>query len=142
MRSYLPMFNDDFFGGSALDQFFDDFAAPVGGMRVPKVDIEEMKDHYEIKADLPGFQKDEISITFADDVMTIEAKKDESKETKDEERHFLRKERVSSAFRRQFAVKGVKKEDIKADLKDGILTISLPKVEQEIEKSPYHIQIG
>ena len=121
MRSYLPMFNDDFFGGSALDQFFDDFAAPAGGMRVPKVDIEEMKDHYEIK---------------------IEAKKDESKETKDEERHFLRKERVSSAFRRQFAIKGVKKEDIKADLKDGILTISLPKVEQEIEKAPYHIQIG
>ncbi len=141
MRSLLPMFDDGFFGGSALDQFFDDFA-PASTVKVPKVDIEELKDHYEIKADLPGFTKDEVNVTYANDVLTIDAKKDDTKETKDEDRHFLRRERVTSAFRRQFAVKGIKKEDIKADLKDGILTISLPKVEQEIEKAPYHIQIG
>lgn len=141
MRSLLPMFDDGFFGGSALDQFFDDFA-PASTVKVPKVDIEELKDHYEIKADLPGFTKGEVSVTYANDVLTIDAKKDDTKETKDEDRHFLRRERVTSAFRRQFAVKGIKKEDIKADLKDGILTISLPKVEQEIEKAPYHIQIG
>lgn len=141
MRSLLPMFDDGFFGGSALDQFFDDFA-PASTVKVPKVDIEELKDHYEIKADLPGFTKDEVNVTYANDVLTIDAKKDDTKETKDEDRHFLRRERVTSAFRRQFAVKGIKKEDIKTDLKDGILTISLPKVEQEIEKAPYHIQIG
>ncbi len=141
MRSLLPMFDDGFFGSNALDSFFDDFS-PVSAVKVPKVDIEEMKDHYEIRADLPGFTKEEVSVTYANDVLTIDAKKDDSKETKDEDRHFLRRERVSSAFRRQFAVKGIKKEDIKADLKDGILTISLPKVEQEIEKAPYHIQIG
>lgn len=141
MRSLLPMFDDGFFGSNALDSFFDDFA-PASAVKIPKVDIEELKDHYEIKADLPGFTKGEVNITYVNDVLTIEAKKDESKETKDGDRHFLKRERVASAFRRQFAVKGIKKEDIKADLKDGILTISLPKVEQEVEKAPYHIQIG
>lgn len=141
MRSLIPWFDDSFFGGSALDSFFDDYA-PVSTVRVPKVDIEELKDHYEIRADLPGFTKEEIHITYVNDVLTIDAKKEETNEVKDEDRHFLRRERTTSAFRRQFAVKGIKKEDIKADLKDGILTISLPKVEQEIEKTPYHIQIG
>ncbi len=141
MRSLLPMFDDGFFGNGMLDSFFDDFS-PAAAVKVPKVDIEELKDHYEIKADLPGFTKDEVSITYTNDVLTIEAKKDDTKETKDEDRHFLRRERVATAFRRQFAVKGIKKEDIKADLKDGILTICLPKVEQEVEKAPYHIQIG
>lgn len=141
MRSLLPMFDDGFFGNGMLDSFFDDFS-PAAAVKVPKVDIEELKDHYEIKADLPGFTKDEVSITYTNDVLTIEAKKDDTKETKDEDRHFLRRERVATAFRRQFAVKGIKKEDIKADLKDGILTICLPKVEQEVEKASYHIQIG
>lgn len=141
MRSYLPMFDDGFFGSGALDRFFDDFSAP-SGVQVPKVDIEELKDHYEIKADLPGFAKEDVNVTYANDVLTISAKKNEAKETRDEKRHFLRKERSESSFCRQFAVKGIKKEDIKADLKDGTLTISLPKEQQEIENKPYHIQIG
>lgn len=141
MRSYLPMFDDGFFGSGALDRFFDDFSAP-SGVQVPKVDIEEMKDHYEIRADLPGFAKDEVNVTYNNDVLTISAKKQAESQKKDEARHFLRKERSEASFCRQFAVKGIKKESIKADLKDGILTISLPKEAPEVENKPYHIQIG
>lgn len=142
MRSYLPMFDDGFFGNGMMDRFFDDFAAPANNVKIPKVDIEELKDHYEITADLPGFTKDEVNVTYNNDILTIEAKKNSEKETKNDDRHFIRKERSSSSFVRQFSVKGIKKEDIKADLKDGILTISLPKEEKEIEQKPYHIEIG
>lgn len=142
MNSYLPMFDDGFFSNRMLDQFFDGFGAPAGDVKVPKVDIEELPDHYEIKADLPGFAKNEVNITYDHDILTLSAKKDSSKETKNEDRHFIRKERVTSSFCRQFSVKGIKKEEIKADLKDGILTVSLPKVKQEEVEKPYHIEIG
>lgn len=60
---------------------------------------------------------------------------------KDDDRHYIRRERSSSVFRRQFNVKGIKEDGIKAGLKDGILTITLPKLPQEIEKAPHRIQI-
>ena len=83
--------------------------------------------------DTPAAYKDYVSVPKVD----IE----EQTEEKDDDRHYIRRERSSSVFRRQFNVKGIKEDGIKAGLKDGILTITLPKLPQEIEKAPHRIQI-
>lgn len=140
MRSLLPMF-DDFFMDDGWDSFFDNAPAMRNRISVPRVDIEDKKDHYEVVADFPGFTKDQIHVSYEHDVLTLEAHKDNSKETNDKDKNFIRKERCASDFRCQFAVKGIKENGIKAALHDGVLTITLPKAEPEIDKGPTHIAI-
>ena len=140
MRSLLPMF-DDFFMDDGWDSFFDNAPAMRNRISVPREDIEDKKDHYEVVADFPGFTKDQIHVSYERGVLTLEAHKDNSKETNDKDKNFIRKERYASDFRRQFAVKGIKKNGIKAALHDGVLTITLPKAEPEIDKGPTHIAI-
>ena len=62
MRSLIPF--DGLFGNTVLDHFFDDDMPTVyqDYTAVPKVDIEDKKDHYEITCDMPGFKKEEIHI--------------------------------------------------------------------------------
>ena len=133
MRGLLPF--DGFFGDTALDHFFNDTpAAYKDYVSVPKVDIEDKKDFYEITCDMPGFTKDQISISYENGILSLSAQKEEQTD-------YIRRERSSSVFRRQFNVKGIKEDGIKAGLKDGILTITLPKLPQEIEKAPHRIQI-
>ncbi len=140
MRGLLPF--DGFFGDSAFDSFFNDVPTLYKDYRnVPKVDIEEKKDSYEITCDMPGFAKDQIQISYENGILTLAANKEEKRETKDDDRHFIRQERTSSGFRRQFSVKGIREEDIKAALKDGVLTVTLPKMKQEIQKVPHRIEI-
>ena len=136
MRSLLPMF-DDFFMDDGWDSFFDNAPAMRNRISVPRVDIEDKKDHYEVVADFP----DQIHVSYEHGVLTLDAHKDNSKETNDKDKNFIRKERYASDFRRQFAVKGIKKNGIKAALHDGVLTITLPKAEPEIDKGPTHIAI-
>ena len=118
MRSLIPF--DGLFGDTVLDHFFDDIPTVYKDYpTVPKVDIEDKKDHYEIVADMPGFAKDQIHISYENGVLTLEARKEEQQENKDDERHFLRKERSSYGFRRQFTVQGIREEDIKAMLEEA-----------------------
>ena len=140
MRSLLPML-DDFFMDDGWDSFFDNAPAMRNCITVPRVDIEDKKDHYEVVADFPGFTKDQIHVSYERGVLTLEAHKDNSKETNDKDKNFIRKERYASYFRRQFAVRGIKENGIKAALHDGVLTITLPKAEPEIDKGPTHIAI-
>lgn len=142
MRSLMPVFGNDGFFGHALDNFFDGFEDMPVQFKMPRVDIKDLKDHFEVTADMPGFTKDQVSVTYDNKILTISAKADSSKESKDDEKSYIRRERMATSFKRQFAVDGIDKEHIKADLKDGVLTIELPKEAPETEKGPYKVQIG
>lgn len=141
MGSLIPF--DGLFGDSVLDRFFDDIPTVYKDyVAAPRVDIEDLKDHYEITCDMPGFTKDQIHVDYANGVLSISAKREDQKETKDEERHFIRKERGAVGFQRSFTVKGIKEEDIKASLKDGVLQIELPKVDEKKLEESHRIQIA
>ena len=59
MRSLIPF--DGLFGDTVLDHFFDDVPTIYKDyVSVPKADIEDLKDHYEVTCDMPGYTKDEI----------------------------------------------------------------------------------
>jgi len=92
-----------------------------------QVDIKEKDNSYEVTADLPGFDKSDLNVTYDDDILTIEASRNDISEDKDEEGNFLRRERSSSSFRRQFMLKGIDEDKIDASFKDGVLNLALPK---------------
>ncbi|MDN6639469.1 MAG: Hsp20/alpha crystallin family protein [Tetragenococcus sp.] len=115
------------------DDFFDNFFSNFMGNGNFQVDIKEKDNSYEVTADLPGFDKSDLNVTYDDDVLTIEANRNDVTEDKDEEGNFLRRERNSHSFRRQFMLKGIDEENIDASFKDGVLNLSLPKAPGEDE---------
>ena len=98
MRSLIPF--DGLFGNTVLDHFFDDDMPTVyqDYTAVPKVDIEDKKDHYEITCDMPGFKKEEIHISYENGILSLGAKKEDRKDADDKEHHYIRRERASVSF--------------------------------------------
>ncbi|MGM0214135.1 Hsp20/alpha crystallin family protein [Enterococcus sp. AZ109] len=102
------------------------------------VDVQEFSDHYEVKADLPGFEKAEITVEYDSEILIIAAEHAEQKaETTG---RYLRKERSTTALRRQFVVKNVDENQITATFENGVLTLNLPKLEAD-RSTPKKIDI-
>lgn len=112
---------------SLLDDIFDDPFFTRGDSKVMKTDIVEHKKSYDLKVDLPGFEKEDIKIDIEDGYLTINAS--QNKETKDEEDgKFVRRERYFGECSRSFYIgEGIEVEDIKASFKNGILKLEVPK---------------
>lgn len=100
----------------------------ANGAFSPRCDIKDMKDHYEITAELPGVDKKDLEVTLDNGVLTITAEtRKEEKEEK--EGKVIRQERRYGKYMRSFLVgDSVKEADIKADFKDGVLKLTAPKV--------------
>jgi HSP20 family protein len=119
------------------DRMFNDFFAPVsreGESResffAPRVDIIDKDDHYEITAELPGVDKDDIHVTLTDGVLTLEAETS-SEEKEEKEGKVIRQERRYGRFMRSFNLGGdVHEEDISASFKDGVLKLKAPKLKE------------
>ena len=123
-----PLLND-------FDLFDDVFGVPMfSSDRIMRTDVEESDDHYTLKMDLPGYQKEDVSISLNRGNLTISAKRNTSKDEKDDRGNILRQERFTGNCSRTFSVgTDVKDTDIHASFKDGILTVTVPKVEQKKE---------
>ena len=105
--------------GRLMNNFWED--------RSLATDIKEFDSYYEVKADLPGINKEDIKVTYANDTLTIRAKHTANNEEKDDDGHYLRRERTSSTYERSFAMKDIDEENIKATFENGVLTLELPK---------------
>lgn len=123
-----PLLND-------FDLFDDVFGVPMfSNDRIMRTDVEESEDHYTLKMDLPGYQKEDVSVSLNRGNLTISAKRNTSKDEKDDRGNILRQERFTGNCSRTFSVStAVKDTDIHASFKDGILTVTVPKVEQKKE---------
>ena len=110
----LDLFNNDLF----FSNFFNTDKSYLSA------DIIETDKDFEIIIDVPGFSKQNIKISLENKQLTVSAIKEENK---DDNRKFLRKERLVGSFTRKFYVGDVKQEDIKASIEDGILTIKFSK---------------
>ena len=96
-----------------------------------KVDVHEQSGKYTVKADLPGFQKENIQVDFEQDILTIQATNHNEVDEKNENGTYIRKERSIGSVTRRFNFKQVEEENVKANYKDGVLTIELPKLKEE-----------
>lgn len=110
------------FWGDSLDNFFTD-AADFN------VDIQEKDDAYRLEADLPGLEKEDIHLDYHNNVLSIRAHQEMSEEAKDEEKNYVRRERSSRSYNRQFLIKDIDEDNITAKFENGVLTVDLPKSE-------------
>ena len=95
----------------------------------PAVDIFETEGEIVVKAELPGMERKDITLHLENNVLSLRGERKFEKETKDENYHRI--ERSYGAFSRSFAIPAtVDEEKIRADYKDGVLNIVLPKKEQ------------
>lgn len=122
-RNRMMHLNRGFFGDT-----FDNFFADESDF---SVDIKEMDDAYKVEADLPGLDKENIDLDYKDNVLSIRAHQEVEEEEKDSEGRYIRRERSSRSYNRQFLIKNVNEDEIKADFENGVLTITLPKADEE-----------
>ena len=122
---------------SPFNRFFDDMFYPANGVSKessdwnwnPVVDIFEEKDSVVIKAELPGVDKKDIDIDVKDRVLTLKGERSADNEVKED--NYYRRERTYGKFERAFTLPAnVNTELIKADYKDGVLRIDIPKPEE------------
>ena len=107
------------------DVLADDYQ--VNYCRKPATNIIENEDNFELSLAVPGLEKDDIKIDLEDNLLTISAEK----EVKTENVNFSRKEFAYNSFSRAFTLpKTVEADKIKADYKNGILNINIPKIEE------------
>jgi HSP20 family protein len=111
-----------------IDDFFND-AMPMRVLRNDtfKIDVREENDTYVVEADLPGFKKDNIRLSYEDGDLTIEAKAEEEK--KEDKKTYLHRERRQCQMRRTIHLGELDPDKIEASLKDGILTITAHKAQ-------------
>ena len=95
---------------------------------MPTVDISETENGFEILAELPGITENDVHVSVTDNQLTIKGEK--RQEEKAEDKNFHRVERRYGSFQRCFTLpKNVETADIKAEFKDGVLTLNIPKSE-------------
>jgi HSP20 family protein len=96
----------------------------------PKVDVHEDEKAVHVKAELPGLDEKDLTITLKENMLTIAGEKKEEKTEGEKEKNYWYCERVFGSFSRTFALpEGVKGDDVKATYKNGVLEIELPKSE-------------
>lgn len=129
MRDMFEMQKDlnrafsEFFGqpGTAVDMIERDW--------VPAVDVFEKNDEINLKAELPGLTKDDVNISIENNTLTITGEKKRESEVKDDSYH--RVERSYGRFQRSFSLPStIDPKNVKANFKDGILSVKLGKKEE------------
>ena len=125
-----------------IDRMFNNPYWPVGrvvddsdmGMWNPVVDLYEKDDHFVIKAELPGVDKKDIAIDLKDRLLTLSGERSYENEVKEE--NYYRRERSYGKFQRAFTLPAdVDSDKIKAEFKDGLLQIEVPKPEEHKPKT-------
>jgi len=117
---------EDFY--NMLDDFFSDGLLSPGRSLLRdtfKIDVEESEREYLVEAELPGIRKDEIDLSVDDDTLCITVNRAE-----EAVRNFIHRERRFTSMGRRVRLAGANLNDIRAKLEDGVLAITIPKLEQ------------
>ena len=99
----------------------------------PSVDISETEQEYLIRASLPAVKKEDVNVTVEDGMLTLSGERRQQEERKDEKFHKI--ESFYGNFSRSFSLpEGTQPAAIRAESKDGVLTIHVPKIKAEAKK--------
>ncbi|HIZ55100.1 MAG TPA: Hsp20/alpha crystallin family protein [Firmicutes bacterium] len=126
LESNQPLWPTSMLSELFNDHWFGNFSG-FGGFGSFRTDVRETADAYVIEAEMPGLAKDNVEINLDDGVLTITAHMDENKEEKGENGRYIRRERRTGSYCRSFSMDNVQTDQLKADMKNGVLTITCPK---------------
>jgi HSP20 family protein len=126
-----------------VNRLFDDFSrdfdlAPfrtVGERRLfsPSIDVKEDNKEIIVKAELPGMEEKDVEVLLTENALTLQGEKKEEKEDKGEGYYHM--ERKYGSFHRVIPVSaGIDTNKVKATFKNGVLTVTIPKTEEEKAK--------
>ena len=129
-----------------LDEMFDEPFMQRGLFKkessIMKTDIQEKDGNYILEIDMPGYDKEDIRIELENGYITVTANKEIKKE-EDSKSHYLHKERFYGSCSRSYYVgEGIEEEQIHAKFKNGMLTLTFPKKNEEKLETKKYIEIG
>ena len=147
-RTGIPYFDRDTFL-TPFDKMFDSMVEsqfpevvkqigvkPYQGSAYPKVNVYEYDDKVGIVAEIPGLNKKQLNVDVEDGVLTISGDKHSTFE--DDGAKVLRRELKQSSFKRSFELgEQLDGDNIAANFKDGVLSVSIPKIEPEKPKKTF-----
>ena len=128
------------FAENLFDDWFDlpafrDVDRKLYGKRADhemRTDVHEHEDHYEVDIDLPGFKKEEITLTLEKGYLTVKAARGLDKDEKDNKGRIIRQERYAGAMQRSFYVgEALTEEDIGAKFENGVLSLNIARRDQK-----------
>jgi HSP20 family protein len=127
-RAFAPLFS-----GDAADE-----NETVARAWAPRVDILENEASYQVTAELPGVNKDDVEITVENNLLTLKGERKFEKDVNKEQYHRI--ERAYGSFARSFTLPNrVSQDQVQAKFDNGLLTITIPKA---AEARPKKIEIG
>ncbi len=136
-RATMPSLIDEFFGRDLMDSILSERT----GVSTPAINVIESTDDFQIEVAAPGLDKQDFKIDLDNNVLTISSEKELKNEEKDG--RYMRREFSYSSFTRSFSLpEAVNAEKIKANHKDGILRITIPKRDEAKRKPPKQIAIS
>ncbi|MDF1578138.1 MAG: Hsp20/alpha crystallin family protein [Desulfurivibrionaceae bacterium] len=127
-----------------MEDFFDRFSRPMGrqfgrelaraGEWAPRVDISENDKEFVINAEIPDIKKEDVKVNVENGVLTLRGERKQEKEEKDKKFHRI--ERFYGSFCRSFTLPdNVDEAKIDATFKDGMLKLTIPKIESKKPKA-------
>ena len=147
-RTGIPFFDRDTFltpfdkmFDSMVESQFPDIVKSVGvkpyqGSAYPKVNVYEYDDKVGIVAEIPGLDKKQLNVEVEEGILTISGDKHNTFE--DDGAKVLRRELKQSSFKRSFELgEQLDGDNINASFKDGVLIVSIPKIEPETPKKTF-----
>lgn len=127
-----------------LFRYFDDMERAFFGGNTDiapcKTDILDEGNRFVLKADLPGFKKEDIHLDIEGDRLTISAEHSEENKTEDQKNNFIRRERRHGSMSRSFDISSIDANHIEAKFENGVLELDLPK-KQETVPANHRIEI-
>lgn len=130
----IPRRNFDLFDDMFNDSFFK------GDNKIMKTDIKDNKDNYIIDIEMPGYEKENIKIDVEDGYLNVTASI--NKDNDESNDNYVRKERYVGECSRSFYIgDNIEAEDIKANFKNGILSLNVPKINKEEVPTKKYVQI-
>lgn len=128
-------FSDDFNVFKFDESLFKNTLIPT----YPDTDIKRVDDAFVVQIDVPGYDKNNIDISYENDVLSVSGIVNEENETKEDEKYFVKERRMKS-FSKKWILKNTTSKGITAKCENGVLTIKVPLRESE-DKTENKIQI-
>ena len=132
-NSWLPEVFNDFFYNNNM---------PKANATAPAINVLENENEYTVELAAPGLRKEDFDISINNDGDFV-IKMEKKNEVKDEKAHYLRREFAYSKYEQTLILPDdVNKDEVGAKMNDGVLNITLPKLNKSVQKVARQIEVG